>query len=466
MTPPPAVFPPDPVRIDEPALLTDLYEITMAASYWREAMTAPATFSLFVRRLPADRGYLVAAGLADVLNGLAGFRFSDQAIAYLDSLKRFDPTFLAVLRRIRFTGSVRAVPEGTLVFPDEPLLEVRAPIIEAQLVESLVLNAVHYQTLIATKASRCVEAACGRDVVEFGLRRAPGRDASLRAARAAWIAGAAATSNALAGHWLGIPVTGTMAHSYVTAFPSELDAFRAFAHEFPDHCVLLVDTFDTVAGTRKAATVGHELAEKGHRLQGVRLDSGDLAALSREVRRILDEAGLQDARIMASGGLDEADIAALIAAGAPIDSFGVGTRMDVSADAPYLDMAYKLVRYRERDVMKLSGRKRTWPGPKQVWRARGPDGFLAGDLVSLAHEDHGFARRPLLEPVMQNGVVVRPPRLDAARARCREQTAALSPATRRLVTPVPYPVELTPALRALAEQCSAGLRQGEVASWV
>lgn len=460
-----AVFPPDPVRIAEAALLTDLYEVTMAASYWREAMTAPATFSLFVRRLPADRGYLVAAGLSDALDGLAGFRFGDQAIGYLESLGRFDPAFLAVLRRTRFTGSVRAVPEGTLVFPDEPLLEIRAPIIEAQLVESLVLNAVHYQTLIATKAARCVEAAAGRGIVEFGLRRAPGRDASLRAARAAWIAGAAATSNTLAGHWLGIPVTGTMAHSYITAFPSELDAFRAFAREFPDHCVLLLDTFDTVAGARKAAIVGRELADAGHRLQGVRLDSGDLTGLSREVRRILDEAGLPDARIMASGGLDEEDIAALIAAGAPIDSFGVGTRMDVSADAPYLDMAYKLVRYGGHDVMKLSGRKRTWPGPKQVWRARGPDGSLAGDLIALAHEDHGPARRPLLEPVMQHGAVVRQPGLDAARSRCGEQLASLRPATRRLAAPAPYPVELSPALRSLAEQCSTGLQQSEIAPW-
>ena len=456
---------PVPFRVDDAALLTDLYEITMAASYWREGMTGLATFSLFVRGLPPGRGYLVAAGLEDALTALQSLHFSPAARHYLGSLGRFDTAFLEALAGIGFTGSVRAVPEGTLVFPDEPLIEVTAPILEAQLVESLVLNTIHYQTLVATKAARCVDAAEGRSIIEFGLRRAPGLDAALKAARAAWIAGAAATSNTLAGRWLGIPVTGTMAHSYVTAFPSELDAFRAFARAFPTECILLIDTFDTVVGARKAVIIGQELAAAGYRLKGVRLDSGDLMTLSRDVRHVLDEGGMTEAQIIASGGLDEEEIVRLVRAGAPVDAFGVGTRMDVSADAPYLDMAYKLVRYEDRDLLKLSGRKRTWPGAKQVWRGLEPGGHMTGDILGLASEPGPDGMVPLLDPVLTDGSLREPGSLDAARERCRVQRAALPPETRRLRAPRPYEVRKSPALRHLTERATADLRQQELDPW-
>lgn len=444
---------PSPVRLADPGLFTDLYELTMAQSYWREGMAGHATFSLFVRELPPDRGYLVAAGLDQALESLQAFHIGPDAATWLKDLGQFDEAFLAWLAGVRFTGAVRAVPEGTLIFADEPLLEVTAPILEAQLVESTVLNAIHYQTLVATKAARCAEAAAGRDVVEFGLRRAPGRDGALWAARAAWIGGAASTSNVLAGKWLGIPVAGTMAHSYVTAFPSELDAFRAFARAFPDGCVLLVDTYDTIAGTRAAAVVGRELAAAGHRLAGIRLDSGDLAALSRAARRILDEHGLQDASIFASGGLDEYEIERLLASGAPIDRFGVGTKMDVSDDAPCLDMAYKLVCYDGRDVLKLSAKKATWPGAKQIWREP------SGDVLGLA-EETPRSGRPLLDTVMSEGRRGAPADLNAARRRCREAIAALPTTERRLRRPDRHPVTVSAALeaareRAVARACSA-----------
>ncbi len=335
-----------------PALLLDLYELTMAQSYVDEGMTAPATFSLFARHLPRDWGYLVAAGLDDVLSYLETLAFGAEELSYLRSTGLFTPTFLDHLGRLRFTGSVRAMPEGTVCFPNEPLLEVTAPIVEAQLVESAIVNQVHFQTLIASKAARCVEAAVGRRLVDFGLRRTHGYDAGLKAARSAYLVGFDATSNVLAGQRYGIPIAGTMAHSYVEAFGDEAESFRAFVRAYPDGTTLLVDTYDTVRGIERAAAVGRELAAAGHRLGGVRLDSGDLGADSAEARRILDAAGLTDATIFVSGNLDEHTIAALLAAGAPIDGFGVGTRMGVSADAPYLDMAYKLVAYDGRPTLK------------------------------------------------------------------------------------------------------------------
>ena len=383
---PRSAFASGPLVIRDAALFTDLYEITMAASYLREGMHGPATFSLFSRKLPRGRSFLVAAGLEDVLNFLRGFRFSDDALSYLDSLDRFDPSFLDFLRRLRFTGEVRAVPEGTVVFPDEPLLEITAPLIEAQLVETAVLNLVHFQTLLASKAVRCVLAARGRPVVEFGLRRTQGIDAGMKAARCAFIAGGSTSSNVLAGPHYGIAPTGTMAHSYVSAFPHEIDAFRAFARAFPSTTTLLIDTYDTVVAARKAVVVAKEMEAEGRRLAGVRLDSGDIVTLSKEVRRILDDAGLGGVPIFVSGGLDEDSIDAYLAAGAPIDAFGVGTRMDVSADAPYLDMAYKLVEYDGRPVLKTSGGKATWTAQKQVYRLlRSGEGF-AGDVLALREE--------------------------------------------------------------------------------
>jgi len=452
-----------PVITRDAALFTDLYELTMAASYFREGMHDPATFSLFVRKLPKSRSFLIATGLEDVLNYLQGFRFSDDALAYLTATRRFDDRFLRFLADLRFTGSVRAVPEGTVVFPDEPLLEITAPIIEAQLVETAVMNACHFQTVLTTKAARSVIAGRGRAIVEFGLRRTPGIDAGMKAARCTFLAGAVMSSNVLAERSYGIPATGTMAHSYVVAFPREIDAFRAFARAFPENTTLLIDTYDTVAGAHKAVQVGKEMEARGHRLAGVRLDSGDILTLSQAVRRILDAAGLGYVRIFVSGGLDEHVIDELLTAGAPIDAFGVGTRMDVSADAPYLDMAYKLVRYAGRNVLKFSTGKETWTGEKQVYRTRGPNGHFAGDRLALREEDRPAGAEPLLGTVMTSGAVTTPlPALPAIRDYCAAQLRALPDAVRRLSDPATYPVAYSDRLIALQRSLKAEIEALEV----
>jgi nicotinate phosphoribosyltransferase len=447
------------------ALFTDLYEITMAASYVREGMHAPATFSLFARKLPPERGFLIAAGLEDVLGFLRDFRFSDAAIEYLRSLGRFDPGFLDFLRGLRFTGAVRAVPEGTPVFADEPLVEVTAPVVEAQIVETAVINFVHFQTVLASKAVRSVLAAAGRPVVEFGLRRTAGLDAGMKAARSAFIAGAATTSNVLAGLAYGVPPTGTMAHSYVSAFQHEIESFRAFSRAFPSHTILLIDTYDTVAGARKAVTVAKELEARGHRLAGVRLDSGDIVGLAKEVRRVLDEAGLAYVQIFVSGGLDEHEIAGYLAEGAPIDAFGVGTRMDVSADAPYLDMAYKLVKYDGRHVLKISTGKETWTGEKQVYRFRGSDGRLSGDVLALRDEPPPPGGEPLLRTVMEGGRLVEPmPALGAIRERCAAQVASLPEEVRRLTRAGRYAVRYSERLTGLQTRLKAEIESAELAA--
>jgi nicotinate phosphoribosyltransferase len=459
----PGAFASGPLVTRHAALFTDLYELTMAASYLREGMDGEATFSLFVRKLPEDRAFLVAAGLEDVLSYLRDLRFSDEAIEYLRSLDRFDAAFLDYLRGLRFTGRVRAVPEGTVVFADEPLLEVTAPIIQAQLVETAVLNVCHLQTTLASKAARSVIAARGQPVVDFGLRRAHGVDAGMKAARCSFIAGATMSSNVLAGLAYGIPPTGTMAHSYVTAFDREIDAFRAFARAFPDGTTLLLDTYDTLAGARKAVEVARELEAAGHRLGGVRLDSGDIPALSREVRHMLDEAGLDYVRIFVSGGVDEHSIQEWLDAGAPIDAFGVGTRMDTSADAPYLDMAYKLVEYRGRPVLKLSTGKETWAGEKQVYRFRDAAGRFSGDLIALADEPPPDAE-PLLQAVMEDGRPVAPgPPLTAIRDRCAAQLAALPEGVRRLRDAEAYPVRYSERLTSLQRSLEARAEATEVA---
>lgn len=455
-----------PLLTRDAALFTDLYEITMVASYLREGMRGPATFSLFVRRLPPGRSFLVASGLEDVLNLLRDFRFSDDALSYLDALDRFDPAFLNVLRDLRFTGSVRAVPEGTAVFQNEPLVEITAPIIEAQLVETAVLNLIHFQTLLASKAARCVLAARRRPVVEFGLRRTHGIDAGMKAARCAFIAGAGASSNVLAGLSYGIPPVGTMAHSYVSAFPREIDAFRAFARAFPAHTTLLIDTYDTVAAAGKAVMVAKEMEAQGQRLAAVRLDSGDITGLSKQVRRILDDAGLDYVKIFVSGGLDEASIDEYLADGAPIDAFGVGTRMGVSADAPYLDMAYKLVEYDGRPVLKTSAGKTTWTAQKQVYRLlRSGEGF-AGDVVALRDEPAppGTAEI-LLRTVMEGGRLLAPhPTLATIRQYCAAQVASLPEEVRRLRLPTPYPVSYSERLVSLQRSLEAQVEAREIES--
>lgn len=469
MIEPAGTFTSGPLVVRDVALFADLYELTMAASYFREGMNAEATFSVFVRRLPPRRSFLVAAGLEDVLKVLEAFRFSDAAIEYLRSLGRFDAAFLDFLRSLRFTGSVRAVPEGTVVFDDEPILEITAPMIEAQLVETAILNLCHLQTMLASKAARVVLAARGRPVVEFGLRRTHGIDAGMKAARSSFIAGAVMSSNVLAGLHLGIPPTGTMAHSYVASFSQEIEAFRAFTRAFPDDTVLLIDTYDTIAAAHKAATVGREMRAQGRRLAGVRLDSGDLVALSKEVRKILDASDLHDVRVLASGGLDEEEVERVLEAGAPIDAFGVGTRMNVSADAPYLDMTYKLVTYAGRGVLKLSAGKQTWPGEKQVYRARRADGRFGGDVIALreepppAHTPPAHTMEPLLGVVMEGGRITEPPPpLLAVRAHCAAQMAALPEGVRRLRDADAYPVAYSELLVARQRAVEAAVEAAEV----
>jgi nicotinate phosphoribosyltransferase len=441
-------------------LTVDLYELTMAESYLAEGLhERPATFSLYVRTLPPGWGYLVAAGLDDVLTFLESLRFGDEELAALERLGLFGPRFLDHLSGFRFRGDVRALPEGTLVFPNEPLLELTAPLLEAQLVETAVLNEIHVQTLLAAKAARCVDVAGGKTLVDFGLRRTHGPGAGMRSARASYLAGFDATSNVDAGVRYGIPVAGTMAHSYVEAFDSELEAFRAYARTYPDRAVLLVDTYDTEEGVRRAAQVGRELAEQGHALSGVRLDSGELAVLARRARAILDEAGLEHVTIFASGGLDEHEVARLVRDGAPIDGFGVGSRVGTAADSPYLDMAYKLVEFDGRPVLKLSRGKATLPGQKQIWRVS-LAGRYAYDVVTRLAEPDQPGGQPLLELVMRGGERLRSEQLAAARERCAAQRAAL-PEEHRTLEAKPYDVRLSGALLELRDETARAVRERE-----
>ena len=425
----------------------------MAQSYFAEGIhERPATFSLFARRLPTGWGYLVAAGLDDVLEYLGGFSFADEELAFLRGTGLFQADFIEFLAGARFSGSVRALREGAVFFPDEPVLEVTGPILEAQLVETIVLNEIHFQSLVAAKAARCVDAAEGRTLVDFSLRRTHRADAGMRVARSSYLAGFDATSNVLAGMRYGIPTAGTMAHSYIESFPDELEAFRAYARAYPDRAILLIDTYDTLEGARRAAIVGRELAASGHRLAGVRLDSGDLAELSREVRAVLDEAGLDDAIVFASGGMDERDIGALLAEGAPIDGFGIGSRMGTVADSPYLDMAYKLVAFDGRPTLKLSGSSAMWPGAKHVWRLDAA-GTFTRDVVGLADENGPDGGEPLLGEVMRNGQPLARESLSDARTRCAAERQRLSPRHRTLDAE-PYEVEITPGLVELRRRAS------------
>lgn len=435
-------------------LFADLYELRMACAYLELGMHEPATFSLSVRRLPARRNFLLACGSEDLLDTLERLHFGPESLDHLQSLGEFSPRFLEWLARFRFSGEVRAVPEGMAVFAEEPILEVVAPIAEAQILETLVLNQVGLQTVLASKAARVVAAAAGRPVVDFGSRRAQGLDAAVAGARAFYIAGVAATSNLLAGAQHGIPVAGTMAHSFVQAFASEAEAFRAFAQLYPE-TILLVDTYDTLAGVRHVVALAKALGP-AFRVRGVRLDSGDLGALARETRAILDAAGLQQLQIFASGGLDEDGIAALLAAGAPIDAFGVGTDMSVSADAPALDIAYKLTRYAGQGRTKLSAGKRILPDPKQVFR-RVVDGVAVADVIALADEEAGLEGQALLRPVMRQGrrLSARAP-LAATRRDAAACLAALPPRLRALSAADPsYPVIVSAALAAREQEVRA-----------
>lgn len=431
------------------SLLVDLYELTMVDAYRRTGMAVrPATFSLFVRHLPSSRGYLVAAGLDDALTWLEQLRFDDDDLKAIDRLGLFGREFLDWLSGIRFTGSVRAVPEGTIVFGNEPILEVDAPIAEAQLAESYLLNQITLQTTLATKASRCRHAAAGRTVVDFALRRSQGVDAAMKLARAVGVVGLAGTSNVAAADHYGIPAVGTMAHSFVQAHTDEIEAFRAFAGAFGSTAVLLVDTYDTRRGIERAIEVALEFRATGIDIRGVRLDSGDLAALAVHARRRFDEAGLDGLQIFASGGLDEYAIEDLVAAGAPIDGFGVGTALGVSADAPSLDSAYKLVAYDGRPVRKTSAGKRTWPAAKQVWRA---DDW-SEDVLGLSDEPQPTGRyRPLMVEVMRDGRRTPQGRktLSAINDNFERGWGDLPMALRHLSQPATHPVRISSGLREL-----------------
>jgi nicotinate phosphoribosyltransferase len=444
------------------ALLTDLYQLTMAACYFDQQMQGEATFSLFIRKYPAQRSYFVAAGLAEILPYLETLRFTDDDLSYLAGTGLFQSRFLDYLQGLRFTGEVWALPEGSIFFEDEPILEVSAPIIEAQLVETFIINAISLQTMIATKASRVLQAAAGRPLMDFSLRRTQGSDAGLKVARASCLTGFSGTSNVLAGKLYGIPTFGTMAHSYITTFPYEIEAFRAFARTFPGSTTLLIDTYDNIAGAHHAVTVAKEMEAKGQRLEYVRLDSGDMAAISKQVRQILDENGLNYVRILASGGYDEHKIARVLADGAKIDAFAVGTKMGVSADAPYFDIAYKLVRYGDRPVMKLSSGKVTLVDQKQVWRSFEAQGAMAQDVIARRAEA-GLKGSPLLQPVMRGGRVVgEMPELNACRDYFQAQFAKLPEEYRNLAAPARYPVSLSAGLQELQSQVEQRIRQREL----
>jgi nicotinate phosphoribosyltransferase len=457
---------------DEAPLMIDLYELTMAASYYRIGFDQPACFYLSVRRMPPKRGFLVAAGIERVLEALEDFHFEAAAIEYLDSLKLFTPEFLTYLSTLRFTGDVYAVPEGTIFFEQEPIVEVRAPLIEAQIIETLLLNQIGTASMIASKAARCVVAARGRRLIDFGLRRSHGADAGLIASRSSYLAGFVGTSNVLAGRRYGIPLNGTMAHSYIMAHDNEREAFNHFVTQFPQLGTLLVDTYDTVRGVENAARVARDLRDKGYKLQAVRLDSGDLADLSIRARRILDQNGLKDVAIFASGNLDEYRISELIRAGAPIDAFGVGTEMTVGGDAPTLDAAYKLAEYRGTGRLKTAQGKLSLPGRKQVFRAFNASGGFYADLIGLADEGattvaHEFKPAPaevspMLTRQMTGGHRVEPrPTLIETRERLLQTLARLGQRHKDLERPEAYPVRQTAALNAMltGEKVRAEKRQ-------
>lgn len=437
------------------AMLTDLYELTMLRVYFERRITDEAVFSLFVRRLPEHRNFLLACGLDDALRYLETLRFPPAGLEYLRGRDEFSDDFVDWLADFRFTGDVYAVPEGTPVFADEPLLEVVAPVAEGQIAETFLMNQLHHQTVIASKAARVMEAAAGRRVIDFGLRRMHGTDAGVKSARAFHVAGLTATSNVFAGWAYGVPIAGTMAHSFIQTFDDELDAFRAFVRTYPE-TILLVDTYDTLGGVRKVVELARELGED-FRVRGIRLDSGDLVELAFAAREILDAAGLEQVEIFASGGLDEYEIAEILGRGAPITGFGVGTGMGVSSDAPSLDFVYKLTSYAGEGRLKTSPGKLILPGRKQVFRVE-EDGMAVRDLLARHDEAPPPGARPLLHKVMEGGRRLDASRrtLDQARQHARDEIARLPERIRRIEpADPPYPVEVSDTLARDRDQAIA-----------
>ncbi len=441
------------------ALLTDLYQLNMMQAYLDHGMTRTAVFEFFMRKLPPNRGFLIAAGLEQALGYLEALHFTASEIEWLSQTGRFRQNLLDYLAAFRFTGDVQAMPEGTVFFADEPILCVTAPMPEAQLVETRLINLLHFETLIASKAARHVLLAPGKELVDFGLRRAHAAEAGLLAARASYIAGYAGTATVLAGERFGIPLYGTMAHSFIEAFDSEAAAFEAFARSRPQNLTVLIDTYDTEAAARKVVSLAKRLEPEGIRVGAVRLDSGDLAALSRAVRRILDEGGCQDTTIFASGGLDDEDLIAFRQSAAPIDGFGIGTSLTVSEDKPALDCAYKLQEYDGLPRRKHSPGKATWPGRKQVWRQYGADGRMAGDVLSVEADTH--PGEALLVPVMRGGRRAgSPPALSTIRAHAAKNLERLPERLRHLDHGAAYPVTVAMPLIELAAETDRRLAQG------
>lgn len=438
-------------------LLTDLYELNMVQAYLDRAADGEAVFEFFVRRLPARRGFLLAAGLADALDFLETLQFSHTEIEWLAGTGRFRKNLLDYLERFRFTGDVHAIPEGTVCFPNEPLLRITAPLPQAQLVETRLINILNFQTLIASKAARMVLAAPGKSLADFGLRTAHGAEAGLYSARASYLAGFAGAANVLAGERYGIPIVGTMAHSFVQVHDDESRAFENFARARPDGVILLIDTYDTEAGARKVVELAPRLKADGIAIRGVRIDSGDLAAMARKVRRILDDGGLKDVIILVSGGVDEDVLQSMMKSGAPIDGFGIGVSLATSLDAPAFDCAYKLQEYAGQPKRKLSEGKVTWPGRKQVWRSYDSDGRMRGDILSV--EGDTQPGEPLIVPVMRAGQRIAPsPTLAQIRARAAADLARLPEPLRQLETGSDYPVKVADALKALAAQADTKMR--------
>ncbi len=431
-------------------LTTDLYELNMVQAYLDRGENNEAVFEFFVRKLPARRGFLLAAGLEDTLGYLETLRYSAAEITWLKGTGRFRDNLLDYLASFRFTGDVHAIPEGTVCFANEPLLRITAPLPQAQLIESRLINIMHYQTLIASKAARMVLAAPGKALSDFGLRTAHGAEAGLFSARASYIAGFAGAANVLAGERYGIPVVGTMAHSYVQVHDNEKQAFEDFARARPEGVVLLIDTYDTEAGARKVVELYPKLKSDGIAIRGVRIDSGDLVTMSKKVRRIFDEGNLKDVIILVSGGVNEDVLQVMMKEKAPIDGYGIGVSLDVSTDAPALDCAYKLQEYAGKPRRKLSEGKATWPGRKQVWRAYDTDGRMRSDILSVETDKH--PGDTLIVQVMRGGKrVAAAPTLAQIRERVARELARLPEPLRRLAD-FSYPVTISEALRALAAE--------------
>lgn len=433
------------------ALLTDLYQLTMLQGYYDQAMAETAVFEFFVRKLPAQRNFLIAAGLEQALDYLEKIHFTPPELDWIAGHGMFRPEFVRYLENFRFTGDVHAMAEGTVFYPNEPILRVIAPIAEAQLIESRLINLLHFETLIASKAARSVLMAPGKLLVDFGLRRAHGAEAGLLAARASYLAGFAGSATVLAAPLYGIPVFGTMAHSFIQAHDDEAVAFDHFAHALPENVILLIDTYDTEAAAEKVVRLAPKLARDGIKVKGVRLDSGDLADHAFKVRGILDEGGLRDVTIFASGSVDEYELERLMAKGAPIDGFGIGTHMDTSADAPYLDCAYKLVEYAGKARRKRSEGKVLWPGRKQVFRLYDDGGRMSSDLLSV--EGDRVGGEALIRPVMKQGRrLASPVPLAQSRQRALDQVERLPPDRTCLARADGYPVTVSEALKRLARE--------------